>query len=70
MFILKGRKNKRIDILLGILMKIVRDKMFDKLIKLKIGHTCQKIRNVHDRHENSKKISEESIVKVTHEIWK
>ena len=66
----EGKKNKRIDRLLDILMKIVRDKIFERLIKLKKGHTCERIKIIHERHDSSQLIPKDNVSKIAEEMWK
>ena len=51
-------------------MKIIRDKMFERLIKFKKGRTREKIKVMHERHESSQNLSKENIITVGDEIWK
>ena len=40
---LKGKVNKRLDKCIGILMKLARDKGFERLVKLEKGKICERI---------------------------
>lgn len=50
---LKGKTNKRMDNLLLNLMKFVRDKTFDRLIKLTKGKITMRLNMIHERHLRS-----------------
>ena len=50
---LKGKSNKRLDNLLLNLLKYVRDKTFDRLIKLTKGKVTSRLSVIHERHLRS-----------------
>ena len=50
---LKGKVNKRVDICLHALIKIARDKFFERLVKLSKGKCCLKIDEIRKRHDKS-----------------
>ena len=58
---LKGKVNKRLDVCIGTLLKLARDKGFERLIKLEKGKTSERIKLINVRHKNSLKLSFESV---------
>ena len=66
---LKGKFNKRVDNCLLNLLKFVRDKYFERLIKLTKGKCNYKMRVIQDRHNKSKGLREEMITKVDNCKW-
>ena len=56
---MRGRENKRIDKLLYILMKVSRDKAFERLFKLEKGKITGRVATIRRRHEESKNICSE-----------
>ena len=66
---LKGKYNKRVDKCLLMLLKYDRDKTFDRLIKLTKGKSTQKIRIIHQRHEQSLVLSFANISKISDDKW-
>ncbi|XP_047115954.1 uncharacterized protein LOC124795917 [Schistocerca piceifrons] len=53
---LDGKTNNRLDKLLLVLMKLVRDKSFERIIKLYKGGHTHRIEKIQERHRESKKI--------------
>ena len=53
---LKGTVNKRMDNCIHVLLKIARDKVFDRLAKLEKGKTSSRIKTIMDRHHTSKRL--------------
>ena len=51
--ILKGKVNKRLDNCIFNLLKYVRDKTFDRLIKEAKGKSTYRVNMIHDRHLRS-----------------
>ena len=51
--ILKGKVNKRLDNCIFNLLKYVRDKTFDRLIKEAKGKSTDRVNMIHDRHLRS-----------------
>lgn len=47
---LKGRINKRLDKFVYVLLKLARDKGFDRLIKIEKGKSTERISMIHARH--------------------
>ena len=62
---MKGRINKRVDNLLYILMKISRDKAFDRLCKLQKGKISGRLTTIRKRHWESTKLSYQSMVTIS-----
>ena len=58
---LKGKTNKRVDTCLLNLIQFIRDKSFDRAIKLTKGKSTSKTRLIADRHDESKNMSFECI---------
>ena len=54
---LGGKVNKRVDRCLVNLMKYVRDKGFDRLVKLTKGKLSYRARNIQERHQKSQLLS-------------
>ena len=59
---MKGRINKRVDNLLHILIKISRDKAFERLCKLEKGKISGRLTTIRKRHWESMKLSFQSLV--------
>lgn len=66
---LKGKVNKRVDKCLVTLMKFLRDKYFERLVKLTKGRSCNKLKIINDRHSKSTKLSTDSVVGVEKGKW-
>lgn len=60
---LKGRVVKRLDKAINILMKFIRDKLFDRLIVMNKGKICSKIHALRSRHKSSKTLDLKLVVK-------
>ena len=54
---LKGRVNKRLDKCIFVLLKLARDKGFERLIKIEKGKNTERIKLIRARHQQSLKIS-------------
>jgi len=67
---LKGKKNQRLDLLLWHLLKSVRDKNFERLVKLcnggKVTHYVNAINN---RHRSAAQINSSKINKTSNITW-
>ena len=58
---LKGTVNRRLDTLVCILLRVAKDKAFDRLIKLSKGKaSVNKLRTIRDRHCTSAKMSQQN----------
>lgn len=67
---LKGKANRRVDYCLISLMKFIRDKSFDRAIKLTKGKQTFKTKLIHDRHNESKGMSTEAVKEDGDSRWK
>ena len=56
------KQNRRIDALLSILLKLSRDKAFERLQKLEKGKNSYR---VSERHKNAEKLDKESMNEIT-----
>jgi hypothetical protein len=54
---LKGKVNRRVDMCVHVLLKVARDKAFDRLIKIEKGKTTSRINIIHQRHKESLKLA-------------
>ena len=54
---LKGRVNKRLDKCLQVLLKIARDKGFERLVKIEKGKNTERINMIRMRHQSSLNLS-------------
>ena len=50
---LKGRINKRLDKCIHVLLKVARDKGFERLLKIEKGKNTGRISTIRDRHQAS-----------------
>ena len=66
---MKGRINKRIDNLIHVLMKISRDKLFERLCKLEKGKISGRLSAIRKRHLASTKLSFHLITRNTDMEW-
>lgn len=53
----KGKVNKRLDKFIYILLKLARDKGFERLIKVEKGKHTERLRVISARHKSSMKLS-------------
>jgi len=58
---LEGKKCKRIDKTINAVMKLARDSMFERLIKVAKNGSTSKSRKIHDSHKCSESISSDKI---------
>ena len=66
---MRGRSNKRIDKLLHVLMKVARDKAFDRLCKLEKGKISGRIALIRKRHLESTKLSTTCVTQCESSKW-
>ena len=66
---LKGKCNKKVDNCLLNLLKFLRGKYYERLIKLTKGNCNYKMRVIQDGHNKSKGLREEMITKVDNCKW-
>lgn len=67
---LKGKVNKRVDKCVVNLLKYVRDKYFERVIKLTKGKSCHKQRLIQDRHNKSRAMTTEAVEVLDNFRWK
>ena len=65
----KGRVNKRIDNLIHILMKVSRDKAFERLCKLEKGEISARLVTIRKRHLASTKLPLSLVTKQSQREW-
>lgn len=58
---LKGNVNKRVDNCLLNLLKYIRDKSFQRVIKLLKGKSTHKLNIIHDRHNKSQALTVDNV---------
>ncbi len=67
---MKGKVNKRLDKCIHILLKLARDKGFERLVKLEKGKNSERINQIRVRHLSSKDISFDLVHQVEeHSAW-
>ena len=66
---MRGRANKRIDKLLFTLIKVSRDKAFERLFKLEKGKITWRVATIRRRHEESKNICIEFLNQCSENQW-
>ena len=68
---MKGKVNKRLDKCIFVLLKLARDKGFERLVKIEKGKNTERIRLIRSRHQKSMELSFAQI-EVTKEdnVWK
>ena len=54
---MRGRVNRRVDRSLHLLLRLARDKAFDRLVKLEKGKTTSRLSGIHARHKASLELS-------------
>ena len=59
---MKGRVNKRLDKCLHILLKLARDKGFERLVKMEKGKNTERISMIRARHQSSLKLSISQVI--------
>ena len=58
---MRGRVNRRVDKCLHLLLRLARDKAFDRLVKLEKGKTTNRLTVIHARHKASLELSSELV---------
>ena len=58
---LKGKINKRVDRCAFVLLKLARDKGFERIVKLEKGKNSGRINTIKQRHQSSKKLLTSSV---------
>ena len=66
---LKGTTNKRVDKCIHVLMKLARDKGFERLVKLEKGKTSGRITTIRKRHDTSLKLSINAVKEIDNTTW-
>ena len=66
---MRGRINKRADKLLHILMKVARDKGFERLCKLEKGKISGRLSLIRKRHFESTRLSHTSVTQINSSQW-
>ena len=68
---LESKHNRRIDHLLHVILRIARDKMFDRLIKKEKGKSTYRIGEINRRHHAAVDFMHKgvSVVKLHHDLW-
>ena len=66
---LKGRVNKRVDKCIHTLMKIARDKSFDRLLKLTKGKVTKKMTEINKKHTESTKMETKCVTLLEEGMW-
>ena len=70
---LQGKHNRRVDHLLSVLLRIARDKVFDRLTKTEKGKSTHRLGNINRRHQSAVKMLNECTVdtiQVEAYLWK
>lgn len=68
-FYLEGRKCKRLDKTINALMNLVRDKTFDRIIKLEKQKVTEKIKKIRDSHNRGESIAKNMIKQNSSNQW-
>ena len=64
------KQNRRVDALLNVLLKLARDKAFERLIKTEKGKLTHKISEVNKRHTSAEKVSEcTTVTSISQDHW-
>ena len=58
---MQGKVNRRVDKCLHVLLRLARDKAFERLIKLEKGKTSSRLSAIHARHMASLELSSECV---------
>lgn len=64
------KQNRRVDALIRVLLRLCRDKVFERLQKLEKGKSTHRISEIHKRHKNATEIGFECIQPLSSECWK
>ncbi|XP_063969505.1 uncharacterized protein LOC135157532 isoform X1 [Lytechinus pictus] len=66
---MKGFANRRVDKCVTLLMQFVRDKTFDRLVKLQKGKKSRRINDIDSRHRQSLKLDSSAVKEVCANKW-
>ncbi len=67
------KKNRRIDSLITVLLKIARDKAFERFRKVEMGKSTHRVCEIRKRHKKAEEMQDNSshnVTKITSEKWK
>ena len=68
---LEGKHNRRIDHLLSTLLRIARDKVYDRLIKTEKGKSTHRICEINKRHRSAIEMKQRTpVLQVEELVWK
>ena len=68
---MKGKVNKRLDKCIHVLLKLARDKGFERLSKIEKGKNTERIRMIKERHQSSLKLCKTQVSETDHPLtWK
>ena len=59
---MQGRVNRRVDKCLHVLLRLARDKAFDRLVKLEKGKSTSRLSVIHARHKASLELSSKLVI--------
>ena len=59
---MQGRVNRRVDKCLHVLLRLARDKAFDRLVKLEKGKNTSRLSVIHARHKASLELSSKLVI--------
>jgi len=66
---LNGKKTKRVDKLIHVLMKICRDNIFERLHRLVKKAPTGRIKRIWDSHKRSRDINKENLINIGENTW-
>lgn len=68
---LEKKQNRRVDYLLHVLLKIARDKVFERLQKTQKGKSSYRLCEINRRHKTAEKLSSaDAMISVSKDLWK
>jgi len=67
---MEKKQNRRIDFLLHLLLKIARDKIFERLQKTQKGKSSYRLCEINKRHRTAQKMSMTDILLANSNLWK
>lgn len=66
---LRGKLAKRLDLTIYAVLRLLKRKLFDRLIVLEKGKLTSKIRNIRDRHKKSLQLKDVNVIQVSKDSW-
>ena len=63
------KQNRRVDALLSVLIKLSRDKAFERLQKIEKGKNSYRMNEINKRHKNAEQLNNRCIKAVSHNCW-